>query len=290
MADRSGSNIAFLDKSLSKEKCRSCLLAFLVSASHINCVVFSSRLNRYLAVVSVETKSDVDNHDLASQFEHLINDHEWLNQPFDKVHLIIGNHLNTLIPKIVFDKEAIPTYLGFNQEMADNVSATFDQLKNTSAVNVYAIEDKLKETVLQYYPDTDFWHFASIFIETTAINRKNLMDDTVVFLNVRDGFFDLLHFKEGKLNFYNLFRYKTKEDFTYFLLAAFKQLGLNPEDVKLQLSGEISENDRLHEMIYRYIRHSSFVEKNENYGYSTALDKLEHHHYHVLLNLPQCVS
>jgi hypothetical protein len=266
------------------------MLAFLVSDSHIKCVVFSSRLNSYLGIVSVEVKADVDNHDPSPQFEHLIRDHDWLNQSFDKVHVIIGNHLNTLIPAIVFDKEATSTYLGFNQEIADNASTTFDPLKNTGAVNVYAIGDKFKETVLQYYPEADFWHFASIFIETTAINRKNLMDDTAVFVHVRNGFFDLLHFKGGKLNFYNLFRYKTKEDFTYFLLAAFEQLGLNPEEVKLQLSGEINENDRLHEMIYRYIRHSSFVEKNENYGYAAELDEIKYHQHHVLFNLPQCVS
>jgi hypothetical protein len=290
MADRSGSNIAFLDKSFSKEKCRSCMLAFHINHAHLTCVVFSPEQNRYLALISSGDLYPDSEHPIASQFENMVKEHDWLDQAFEKVNVIIGNHLNTLIPAIIFDEDATNTYLEFNHEPGEGFTTYYDRLKNTGAVNVYAIEDGIIEKVNRYYPGAEFWHFASIFIESNAISHKNLMDNKLVFMNVRNDSFDLLHFKDGKLNFYNLFSYKTKEDFTYFLLAAFEQLELNPEEVKLQIAGGMDEGDRLHDMIYRYVRHSAFIQKNETYGYSSALEKVKHHHHHVLFNLPQCVS
>ena len=63
----------------------------------------------------------------------------------------------------------------------------------------------------------------------------------------------MIFFKGSKLQFYNLFSYKTGEDFIYFLLAALEQLKLNPERAEVVLMGAIEKNFQLYDLVFRYI-------------------------------------
>ncbi len=290
MSDRSGSNIIFLDKSFSKENSRSYILSIQLSAFRFSCVVYSETANNYIGFVSGKFSEKQSDENLINELDYIIKEIEWLNYPYKKVYFIIQNHFSTLIPQALFDKSESNAYLEFNQPIDDGSIINYDTLKNTSSVNVFSLSDQLSKAISSRFQKAAIKHFASIFIEAIAINFKNQMDDKSVYLNVRRDYFDLLHFKENKLAFYNLFKYKTKEDFIYFLLAALEQLSLNPEEVHINLMGEIDHGDRLYEMIYRYVRHSQLIGRNETYRYAHALDEVKHPHFFVLYNLLQCVS
>lgn len=121
-----------------------------------------------------------------------------------------------------------------------------------------------------------------------AINFKNLSDDNQVFVNVLEDRFELVYFKKNKLHFYNSYKYKTKEDFIYFVLAAFEQLSINPEEAKLVLLGIINKDGQLYDIIFQYIRHIQFIKQNDNFNYSHVLNEVMPHYYYVLFNVLQC--
>jgi hypothetical protein len=146
------------------------------------------------------------------------------------------------------------------------------------------VPENLDALLQRYWPSSHIFHASTVLSESLVINFKNVMDVKIVYVNVSDDRFDLLNFKQSRLNFNNSFGYKTKEDFIYFLLAALEQLGLNPEEVEVVLIGAIDKNDVLHEMIFKYIRHSSFIERNDTVKYAYVFDELNYHHHYVLLN------
>ena len=102
--------------------------------------------------------------------------------------------------------------------------------------------------------------------------------------------------KENYLNFcqqveplfYNSFHYSVKEDFIYFLIFVFEQLGLNPETTSLVLMGEIEKESAIFETIFQYIRNISFIPRNQAIDYSDVFDKLPSHYYYTLLNHKLC--
>jgi hypothetical protein len=283
--DRSGSNRQFLDTSFSEEQTRSYNLSILLSETNVECLIYSNPENSFLGYLSASVGNDSTDSSVEDIFVNLIKEYEWLSNPFHKVTVLIQNPVNTLVPKALFDSEAIRSYLTFNQNLEDNTEVRYDSLRNLDSINVFAIGSGLIKTVEEHYPEVRVLHFSSVLIETVANAFKNKLNRQDVFLNVRKGYFDLLMFDQNKLLFYNLFRYKTKEDFIYFLLAALEQLELNPEEVKLHLMGRIDMGDRLQEMIHRYIRHSETIGRNDHYVYAAALHQLKHHHHYVLFNL-----
>ena len=88
--------------------------------------------------------------------------------------------------------------------------------------------------------------------------------------------------------YYNAFKYKTKEDFIYYLIFVLDQLKLNPEEIELVLSGLIDKNSKLFEMVYKYVRNITFPPLDASYNYSYIFNDIPSHQYSNLLNLFLC--
>ena len=88
-----------------------------------------------------------------------------------------------------------------------------------------------------------------------------LLDYSSIFLAVNLGIdptpVDAIDFVKNKLMFYNRFDFNTKEDIIYYLLFTIDQLKLNPEEIPLVITGNISEDDDNYKIIYEYIRNVS---------------------------------
>ncbi len=202
--------------------------------------------------------------------------------------MLYQNKYSTLIPQPLFSEDHKNLYLGFNQPFQENSRIVFDEVKNNEAVNVYYLPNLVVEKAKDFWPNVNLLHFSTGLIESLSINFKNKVDTKTLFVNLRDDCFDLVYFKENKLHYYNSFDFLTKEDFIYFLLISIDQLMLNPEDVNLIISGDISKTDDTYSMIHQYIKNYSFISRNDNYNYSYVLDELKYHKYYTLFNALQC--
>jgi hypothetical protein len=81
-----------------------------------------------------------------------------------------------------------------------------------------------------------------------------------MFVHFHLCYFEIVVVQNQHLLLFNSFEYRTPEDFVYYLLFAAEQLNLNPEHFKLELLGEISEDDEFYKMAYTYIRNVSLFD------------------------------
>ncbi len=250
--------------------------------------VFNPVSQKYIAFESFFISGTDPNNTEAEFLKALMEEKVWLKQSFSKVFLLIDNSYSTLIPPPLFDENKTMTYLRFNHPANESYHALFNRLKTSNTVTVFGAPQTLTEFTQNVWPNIRFFHCASVIIESLLINFKNKADSQTLFLNVRDEGYDLVYFKDNKLQFHNFFRYNTKEDFIYFLLTTIEELHLNPEQVKLMLSGNIDKSHILYEMIYRYIRTIFFIERTDVFGYSYLFDELMSHKYYTLFNVQQC--
>jgi hypothetical protein len=107
-------------------------------------------------------------------------------------------------------------------------------------------------------------------------------------VNTGQSHIDILQIRDKKLDYYNSFRYNTSEDFMYFLVFVVEQLKLNPESVQVVLLGEIERHSSLSDLLHKYIRHISFIDRSSDHRYSFVFDQLPGHYYYNLLNASLC--
>ena len=64
--------------------------------------------------------------------------------------------------------------------------------------------------------------------------------------------------KDSKLQLCNTYSYKTPEDFIYYILFCYEQLGLKTETDTITLSWAIEKGDSLYALLFTYVRHINF--------------------------------
>ncbi len=287
MPHQAYSNISFLDKSFHEKNTRSYVLSAVLDESGLTAAVYDPGKNKVIGLHSQSFETP-DKKEVSDRFEELLNKTPWLSLPFSKVCMAFGNKLSTLIPRPLFDEKNAALYLEFNHPLQTGSRVVFDSLSHTDTVVVYSLPTALIEKLKSTWPNLMLKHASTSLVESLAILVKNKGEDNTLFANVSNDSFELVCFRENKLHFYNRFPFNTKEDFMYFLLSAIEQMELNPETVKLYLMGKIDKSDAFYEIVYRYVRHIDFVERNDNFLYSYVLDEVKAHEHFVLFNSLPC--
>ncbi len=244
--------------------------------------------NKHIGFESYLINEIVDYEDLSHLLSSLFDQLDIIKRRFNKVTALFEGPYYSLVPMPLFDENALASFYGFNHNLKYNEEFCFDKLPNLQAYLVYAIATPLRELIKSRFVNYKMHHAQSSFIESLLIKHKNLDIEKRLFVNVREEYLDIIYLKESKLEFCNSFKYNTKEDFAYFLLNVIEELQLNPETIETYLLGNIDKNTEIYELLYKYIRKLNFMERNDFYNYSYAMDELPAHLYYNLLNVGLC--
>jgi len=176
-----------------------------------------------------------------------------------EVKLIYYNKTSTLVPFDLFDQKNSLNYLKYNTIINIDDIAANDQVLNQEINNVYIPSTEINNFIFEKFKTFDFFHYSSLIIEKIS-NELTLNFSEKVFVNINDGFIDILFFKDKKLMFYNSYDYNSNEDILFYLLFCFSELKLNPDKIHTVFSGSIDLDSKLYALIYRYVRNVELMD------------------------------
>jgi hypothetical protein len=109
-----------------------------------------------------------------------------------------------------------------------------------------------------------------------------------LFLAVYQQFFDVLFIENGKLRFYNNFRYDQYDDILYFTLATMEELSLSPDEVNVFLQGNELVKEIIPGELKRHVK-NIYLDKNwRGLSYSHHFDQLPLYQYKLLTGIYAC--
>lgn len=281
--------LSLLDNSLSTEFSKHYVLCLETGLTGISLAVYNKQKNIFLAIEHFDFGKAASETEIIHLLDKLFEESKCLKLSFSETILVINNNKSTLVPLALFDESERESYLKFNQSVSETESAQYHLLKNVQVANIYAVPEILLDFLDKKWPGAKKLQYSGCAIEILGNQFKNRTDNKTLYTNLRDDSFDLVYFKDSKLFFYNNFKFKTKEDFLYFLLLTMELLGLSPEDTKLELTGKISEGSGMFVILHEYVRYCNFIERNNFYNYSELLDDEICRQFYVLMNAVQCV-
>jgi len=214
-----------------------------------------------IAIVKKQTPSD-----LLDTLKHLFKTELSLHEEFNKVTVIHVNELSTLVPKALFNENAIADYLKLNTKILKNDFITFDELFINDSVNVYVPYININNYIYETFGSFEYKHFSSILIEQILSIEKH-SKTAKLYINVSKTHFEIIAIDSGALILYNSFNYNTTEDFIYYILFTVEQLNYNPELIDLIFIGDISKEHELYKVVYKYIRNIGFGNRYDSYKY-----------------------
>lgn len=205
---------------------------------------------------------------------------ELLKNSFNKINVTHSNNLSTFVPLPFFKEDHLSEYLQYNLKVLENEFIAYDTIESAEIATVYIPFVHLNNYLFDKFGSFEYKHSSSVLVE--SLLKETLANDkTHFFVNVETGIFQIVVLKNKKLEFFNTFNFKTKEDFIYYILFTAEQLSLNPEEFLLSFLGDIEKESELYEITYKYIKNINFFQPN----YILAEDlKISNHSHFTLLN------
>ena len=275
---------AFKDAAFDTTQTEKFCLVMQVSLDSLTLVVLDNLTNDFLAFEQYAFRKVTSESMLSEQLDKLSTEHEWLCSGFKRVDVCIVTEKFTLVPAALFDSSKISEYLNFNQPTAGDDLVLNDVLRNAEARNVYAIDSFLEKSLKSISPTIRIRHHISGLIERTLSTNKNKNTKRAL-AHIQNNRFDLIISEGGKLLLANCFSFQTSEDFIYYLLFACEQLKMNPEELKLEIVGEVETDSALANLTKKYIRSIEFGQRPTSSRFATEFEKFPSHFYNNLFSL-----
>tara|TARA_R110002033_G_scaffold42_4_gene753 strand:- start:661 stop:1524 length:864 start_codon:yes stop_codon:yes gene_type:complete len=206
------------------------------------------------------------------------------SEDFNDVLVIHQNELSSLVPEELFNADNKADYLKFNSKILRNDFITEDLIAINKSVNIYVPYVNINNYIFETFGEFVYKHSSSILIDALIQNPESTSEEPTVYVNVNKNTIELLVLENGKLQLFNVFEYHSKEDFIYYVLFVFEQLKLDVETTHILLSGNIVIGDENFVMLYLYIRHVTFIEKNYKFNIVAKTDRRYLHQHYVILN------
>ncbi|MBL7474142.1 DUF3822 family protein [Robertkochia sp. 1368] len=202
---------------------------------------------------------------------------------FKDVRVIHDNELSALVPKALFNESNLSDYLKYNVKLFETDFISFDELKGHEMFNVYVPFTNVNNYIFDRFGAFEYKHASTILLET-LLNQAGRSEVKNVYVQVGRNNFEVVVIDDQKLLLYNRFPYQTREDFIYYVLFVYEQLGLNREKDPLHLLGAINEDDSLYKMAYTYIKEIALGKNHHRQNIAKGLPNIPDHQDLTLLN------
>lgn len=206
---------------------------------------------------------------------------------FKKVSIILDHKEYHLQANIFADKRNQYRTTSFNQSIDFPHSFIDKEAVGIESFVSFALPSSINNTIQDYFENAQVLHISNILNNSIRIQHQNKALGLRLYVYISNRDVHIMAF-DKELIFTNAYKYSTKEDFIYFILLAYEQLGMNPEKHPIYLMGEISRSSALFNIIWQYIRNVHFMGNQISDILSREFDQLPIHQYYLLLQSDLC--
>lgn len=197
-----------------------------------------------------------DSNEEETELRKIFGAEPMLSYTFETVRCAFFNRNATLVPSRMFDADKLAAY--FKLLLPEQkYEYGFDILPEFECFLVYAVPPSVKHICKQYFPEARLMHLATPLLK----NFRSLSppNDYGVFVNIRNRAAQIVVLDRQNLLYYNTCTFSKPGDLLYFVLLAYDQFRLRPEDIPLTVSGLIAADSDLFRLLSRYLRETRFI-------------------------------
>lgn len=242
-------------------------LSIQISLSGLSFSILNRNSNTIEFLKELQFEKKLNPFEVLDELKHLFLKEHVLKQNFAKINIIHDNDLATLVPKSLFNENHLADYLKFNSKILKSDFIAHDKILENNSVNVYVPYANINNFIYDKFGPFIFKHVSTVLIES-VLKQQTTATTNNLYVNVSQNHFELLILEQSKLILYNTFAYHSKEDFIYYILFTAEQLNLDPETLNLIFLGNITKDDNLYNIAYKYIRNISFGSRNDDFKYT----------------------
>jgi hypothetical protein len=162
----------------------------------------------------------------------------------DLIKICFLHSESMLLPQQYVEPNQVEQYLSLLFGTAPLTTIKSGTTYENGMMHAYRLESSLDQTLNTLFPHAEKEHvlrFYPVSSGQTEIIRLTIYQSEVR-IHVQD---------HGKIQLHQVYTYQAKEDILYYLLSVCAQYHWNPSQTCIEISGLISKDSALHDLIYR---------------------------------------
>ena len=252
-------------------------------------VVHHHEENKIIDIELYQTSETADGNTILEALEKTFFKKGLYGKPLRSLRFLMANPYYVLVPETLFDEAQRESYLRFNHLLPARYSLFHQAIPTAEAVMVFAMPQHQADSIHKVWPEAVITHQASQWLQA-VLKEEPYECDTNAYVNVNSRSFDLALIHEGRIRFFNNFRFNTKDDFAYFLLFTLEQQGLAGQDIPVHFTGLVSNQSEIIRLCERYIKRIRFARPNGSVNVDMALNGTPFQYYYIPYQSLSCES
>lgn len=203
-----------------------------------------------------------------------------LKENYSTVNFLFTSE-TALVPAEIFKEEDIETYFRFQYPAKGNDEVMFNRLPHTQTVLLFSIERGLRQLLLDEFPQASFYSVLSAVTEHFC-GLSRLGNNRKLYIYFYDGKICIEVYDRGRLCFMNEFCFEHhEENVLYYVACVWKMCGLDVEEDRLYITGNIGEmKSLLLEQFRRFYRNVFYINPSAEFN-EVSVSKVESVPYDV---------
>ncbi|MBX2929835.1 MAG: DUF3822 family protein [Saprospiraceae bacterium] len=187
-----------------------------------------------------------------------------------------------LVPARLFDASRVSSYWDTVSDPATGCKIASDVLPALQARFVYPLSEQLENILLAQWADARLFHAGTAWLEGVCRNMI-AAHPRAMYVHVSGGRLLVAAFDNGALRFINFFDYQHARDFLYYSLLALDQAQFSLEDTHLFLSGKMTVEAEIFQLLQRYFINLHFLSPASAGAFPAELPEDRRHWYFDLV-------
>lgn len=196
-----------------------------------------------------------------SSFEKILEENELLN--FERVNCIHFERPATFVPITLYDSSKKESYLKQNVRIDSNLKIIEDTTSNQEIKILYQASTTEEELFKKLYDNLTLTHYTKVLYEYIFKGVKS-GNGVVIYIHLRDNFFDVMVFDGKNLLFYNTYSHKNEDEFLYYSMAVAEEYIPNKGKLPIIFLGKFNRYNSYYKALEMFLEKLEFTEeKNE---------------------------
>lgn len=278
--------LSLVDTTFHKEKTHLYHLSIQADLNGFSFCLFDNGQKKHVVFRKYVLQTQLLIENFLMQVTALFKNDDLLSLPYASASFMFLSQKSTLIPDSYFDKNLLKSYFEFNQPLDVLDEIHYNYIPSLDAFNIFALHTYIAAEINNHLQGVRFYHQAMPFIEK-VLEYSTAKQKQVMAVGLNHHFFDVVLSSGNQLKLYNTFQYNGPSDLLYFILFICKQFTIDPRQLDLLLSGELSDLLTYSEAIREYIPGVQYY-RTEASNLAEGLSRIRESRYLALLNLAAC--
>jgi len=238
----------------------------------------------FQAVVTYSFPNKLNEQQLIETMKDVLEADELLQKPYTKTNIIWAFPESILLPPGLVNSDNHGDMLNLVYGDAKKGDLKSDFLYKHNLHNIYRVPGKIARAFESKFPYASQTHQYSLLV-----NREMNTAEDELFVVFYTNSLTLMLCKEGRLQVIQGFSFDSPEDTAYHLLNVCKSFDVQPNKVKLHISGMIDEKSNLFTAIYKYFLNIEFDPLPGDYIYAGEIKEYPPHFFSHFFAIASCV-